>query len=348
MKLAKPGLVLATLATLLGCGNQRPQNSAAQSLASSANSRLIEDIVAAEKDKSRKEIRLADVLADNVKYGLGQAEVKTIRAAFTAEELNSMVLHVIDPNRKLNKAQAQWVFIPDAHDDSAELKSLSAFGRDGREQLINGAQDPEACPFPIITIARSERMEGALRLNASEVPKSDGALMLNTVEFSDVQEPWIKGAAEMYAVVTFFGKDGKGRSSLVDLYGVGETNVKYDLRQLLHMWPENRYQIANISFMEHDSGYNYSQLAQIFVTAASSIITSIVDPTQVLTITLTGIVSDLAGKVIAALPSGVWTDDDDFVDTINTIEKYSPGLRAGVGGKVKAELSYYTVKINDE
>jgi len=333
--------------TLAACGKSAQQNSAVQSIASTANDQLIADVIVA--SDQNKEVKLSDVIARKEDYGLSAKEVTIIREAFTADEYSRLVLNFIDPNEKRGMAAPRWAFIPNVSDDNSDdLKKIDVVGKNGSREQINGYEDSELIDYPIITLSFSEKIEGAITLKLADAPAADGGLMLNTLEFSNVHEPWIKGAAEMYAVVSFIGKDGKGSSALVELPSVDKKNQKYDLRQIVHMWPDNKYQIANIAFFEHDSGYNYSALTKIFITAASSIVTSIIDPTQTTTIAVAGIVADLASKVIDALPSGALTDDDDYVDTINTIEKYKPDFRTGVSGNAKAQFSFYQVKINDE
>jgi hypothetical protein len=332
------------------CGKGSNQTSVVQSIASTANDKLIADVAAIEKDNDgqRKEMKLSDVIAKKEYYGLSEKEVKIIRESFTEDEYSRLVLNFVDPNNMRGRAQPRWAFIPNVSDDEADaLRTIEVVDKSGQTENINGIEDPDHIDYPIITLSFSERIEGATVLRLAEAP-ADGGLMMNTLEFSNVHEPWIKGAAEMYAVVSYIGKDGKGATALVELPSVDKKNTKYDLRQIVHMWPENKYQIANIAFFEHDSGYNYAGLSKIFVTAAASVVSAVVNPTQTTTLAVAGIVSELATKVIDALPSGALTDDDDYVDTINTIEKNNPEFRTGVSGNAKVQFSLYQVKINNE
>jgi hypothetical protein len=344
MKKITVGIMLAVLS--VACGRHAEQKSAVQSIASTANDHLIADVEAA--TRGNDELKLKDVIAKKDYYGLSDKEVKIIREAFTASEYERLVLKFVDPNKKRGLAAPQWAFIPDVSDDSGELKEIEVVDKQGRKELVDGTENPEALAYPLITLGFSEKIEGATQLKLADVPAADGGLMLNSLEFADDHEPWIKGAAEVYAVISYIGKDGKGASEIVELPSVDYDGQRYELRQIVHFWPKNRYQIANIAFFEHDSGYNYAELTKIFITAATSIVTSIIDPTQTTTIAIAGIVGQLAGKIVDALPSGTFTDDDDYMDTINTIEKYAPGYRIGVSGNAKAEMSYYAVKINDE
>jgi hypothetical protein len=339
--------------TITACGKGSQQHSVVQSIASTANDKLIADVEATENAVDpatglKKELKLSDVIAKKEIYGLSEKEVKIIRESFTDDEYSRLVLKFVDPNDMRGRAAPRWAFIPNVSDDnSEELRKIAVVDKSGNNESIDGIEDPDNITYPIITLSFSERIEGAIKLKLAEAP-ADGGLMMNNIEFSNVHEPWIKGAAEMYAVVNFFGKDGKGTSALVELPSVDKKNRKYDLRQIVHLWPENKYQIANIAFFEHDSGYNYAALTKIFVTAAASVVSAVVNPTQTTTIAVAGIVAELANKVIDALPSGALTDDDDYVDTINTIEKYNPGFRSGVSGNAKVEFSLYQIKINDE
>ncbi len=340
---AVAGILLMTLS--LACG-RHSQNSVVKSIATSANDQLVTDVIA--RQNADQELKLSEVLAKKEYYGLSDKEVKIIQEGLTTEELQGYVLSFIDPNQLQGKAAPQWALIPNVSDDASELKEIETVDQLGQSKLIDGSDNPELLTYPLITIAPSEKIEGAIKMQLAEAKAADGGLMINTLQFSDVHEPWIKGAAEIYAVVSFFGKDGKGQTALIEMPSVDNNNQLYDLRQIVHLWPDNKYQIANITFFEHDSEYNYSALTKIFITAAASIVTSVVDPTQTTSIAVAGIVAELASKIVDALPSGALTDDDDYVDTINTIEKAAPGSRTGVSGNAKAQMSYYSVKINDE
>jgi len=343
-------LMLAVLLAFhAGCGQKSKETSVLQSIASTANETLIKDI---ENQRDGVGLYLKHVLENKEKYGLSDKEVDLIKENFKADDISRLVLDFIDPNQLRRKVPARWAFIPNVSDDSEELKRIEAVNAEGAIDVLDGTSDPSQIQYPIITLSFSEKLNIPTPLYLSTLQAaatvSDGGLMLNTLELSDVKEPWIKGAAEIYAVISYIGKDGKGASEIIDFPSVDKKNVRYDLRQIVHMWKQNYYQISNISFFEHDSRYDYSSLAKIFVTAASAVVSAVVNPTQTTTIAVTAIVSELANKVIDALPTGALTDDDDFADTVNTIEKYQPGSRGGVSGNAKLEMSFYQVKLNDE
>lgn len=343
-------LLLATLLAFhAGCGQTNKETSVLQSIASTANETLIKDI---ENQRDGSGLYLNHVLENKEKYGLGDKEVDLIKKNFKADDIARLVLDFIDPNQLRGKVSARWAFVPNVSDNSQALKTIEAVDAEGAIDVLDGTNDPSQVQYPLITLSFSEKLNVPTtrylsNLQAAETA-SDGGLMLNTLELSDVKEPWIKGAAEIYAVISYIGKDGKGASEIIDFPSVNKKNVRYDLRQIVHMWKQNYYQITNISFFEHDSRYDYSSLAKMFVTAASAVVSAVVNPTQTTTLAVAAIVSDLATKVIDALPSGSLTDDDDFADTVNTIEKYEPGTRGGAGGNVKIEMSFYKVKLNDE
>ncbi len=339
------------------CGLKKHDNSVVQSLASSANQTLINEVHSIAENNAQKlscdrlpQLSLKYVFEHKDKYGLSDQEIQVIKSQMSEAEIAEYVLDWIDPNAMIGKAQPRWVKIAATEE---ELKHLTGATKEGELDVIDGVDESKIkdYAFPIITIGPAEGLgclsSSKFRLADTDVG-ADGGLMLNTVQFKDVKEPWIKGAAEMYASLTYIGKDGKGVSELIELPAVDKKNVKYDLRQVIHMWNANKYQIANISFFEHDSKYDYSALAKIFVTAAASVVSAVVNPSQTTTLAVAGIVSDVATKVIDALPKGALTDDDDFVDVINTIEKYNPGSRGGVGGNAQVEMSFYKVKLNDE
>src|SRR5687768_7350204 len=122
MKVITAGIMLVALSA--ACGRHAEQKSAVQSIASTANDKLIADVEAMEKTETQKELKLSEVIAKKAYYGLSDKEVKIIREAFTEDEYSRLVLHFIDPNKNRGKAPPRWAFIPDVSDDSNELRKV--------------------------------------------------------------------------------------------------------------------------------------------------------------------------------------------------------------------------------
>ncbi|MFE2267469.1 DUF3103 family protein [Streptomyces griseosporeus] len=142
---------------------------------------------------------------------------------------------------------------------------------------------------------------------------------ITAVELSDDEEPWIKGDAEIYTLVTGFGQDGKVRVDPVDMPYLDNDGTVYRPDQILVNWSSYKYDLADAVMMEEDGSTNYHDLAQAIATA-------------LLTITDQGAYIPLVNAVLDAIPADWWTDDPDYVDSWYTLARSDNGTRHGARG----------------
>jgi hypothetical protein len=294
------------------------------------------------------QVRLADILKDGAKYGLNQTTIKSVRSSLQGHDLSKLVLGYIDPNKMKGKAAVHWAFIPPVPDDS--LTKIEVLDTEGKTKIIDGTKSPEAAPYPIITLSYSEKLSipqaaGATGLNLAE-NSGEGAMILKEYEMKNDHEPWIKGAAEIYAVVSFFDKEGNGRTELHELWAADHQKKKYAFNKILHNWRDNKFQYVNMTVFEHDSRHDYSALVKVFNAAVAGAI-AIVDPSKA-SLPVVGLISTLTDKVIDALPKSALTDDDDFVDNLDILNKYSSTPHTGEMGNVTVSYEYQMMHYSDE
>ncbi len=142
---------------------------------------------------------------------------------------------------------------------------------------------------------------------------------ITAVELSDDEEPWVKGDAEIYTLVTGFGQDGKVRVDPVDMPYLDNDGTVYRPNQILVNWSSYKYDLADAVMMEEDGSTNYHDLAQAIATA-------------LLTITDQGAYVPLVNAVLDAIPDDWWTDDPDYVDSWYTLALNDNGTRYGARG----------------
>lgn len=139
---------------------------------------------------------------------------------------------------------------------------------------------------------------------------------ITSVEVSNDEEPWFKGAAEMFTLVTGFGLDGKVRVDSVDMPYLDYDGTVYYPNQILVNWSNYKYDLADAVMMEDDGDTNYQALASALATA-------------LLTITDQGTYIPLVSALLNAMPSSWWTDDPDYVDSWYTLAENSSGRLNG-------------------
>ncbi|MEK2488883.1 DUF3103 family protein [Kitasatospora purpeofusca] len=142
---------------------------------------------------------------------------------------------------------------------------------------------------------------------------------ITSVEVNDDEEPWFKGAAEMFSLVSGFGPDGKVRVDSVAMPYLQYDGTVYYPNQILVNWSNYKYNLADVVLMEDDGDTNYLALAQ----AVAAVLLTIADQ---------GAYIPLVNAVLAALPSSWWTDDPDYVESWYTLARTSTGRLNGARG----------------
>ncbi|MGW2448088.1 DUF3103 family protein [Streptomyces sp. NPDC001675] len=153
---------------------------------------------------------------------------------------------------------------------------------------------------------------------------------VTAVTVADLEEPWFKGDAEIFDLVTGFGPDGKVRVDTVTMPYLDDTDTTYYPNQILVNWSLYKYDLADVVMMEDDGDTNYSSLAKALAAA-------------LLTIADQGAYVPLADAVIDAMPASWWTDDPDYVDSWYTLAKTTTGTRAGAAANGRMTFDRYYV-----
>ncbi|MER6362871.1 DUF3103 family protein [Kitasatospora sp. NPDC001527] len=142
---------------------------------------------------------------------------------------------------------------------------------------------------------------------------------ITSVEVNDDEEPWFKGAAEMFSLVTGFGLDGKVRVDSVAMPYLQYDGTVYYPNQILVNWSNYKYNLADVVLMEDDGDTNYLALAK----AVAAVLLTIADQ---------GAYIPLVNAVLEALPASWWVDDPDYVDSWYTLARTSTGRLNGARG----------------
>ncbi|WP_030174663.1 DUF3103 family protein [Streptomyces sp. NRRL S-813] len=245
---------------------------------------------------------------------------------------------------RLRADTTPWVAVAAADDHAT---TLTAYDSQGGRHTVDTARVPERPLYVLdIDVSKAHRAGMAVlrdalaaagldRLPDKPVSTLDAAgwwaTKVTGVEVKDDEEPWFKGGAEMFSLVTGFGLDGKVRVDSVDMPYLDDDNTVYYPNQILVNWSNYKYNLADVVMMEDDDGTNYKALAQALTTA-------------LLTVTDQGTYIPLVNALLSAMPDSWFTDDPDYVDSWYTLSKNSTGRLNGAAGNGWMTVEPYFVE----
>ncbi|MEU1594429.1 DUF3103 family protein [Streptomyces sp. NPDC005708] len=245
-----------------------------------------------------------------------------------------------------------WVAAATADDDAA---TVTAYDSRGRAHTIDARKAPSH-PVYVVDIDGAKALSAGLGVLNEELtrygvasaasapqqartaaPRAQAATggfwttRITSVRLADDEEPWIKGDAEIYTLVTGFGQDGTARVDPVDMPYLDNDNTTYYPNQILVNWSNYKYNLADAVMMEDDGSTNYRDLAKAIATA-------------LLTIADQGTYIPLVNAVLDAMPNDWWTDDPDYVDSWYTLAQSDNGTRYGARGNGWMTVQPYFVQ----
>jgi hypothetical protein len=163
---------------------------------------------------------------------------------------------------------------------------------------------------------------------------------LTSIRLANDQEPWISGAAEIYAIVSGVVGSNDPQMVIVDMPYLDHDNTTYSPNQLIVNWSNFQYQVANIQLYEHDDNTSYQDLV-IAIVSAGGAAGSLAGYPVVQAIT------EIANRIIAAMPASVFTNDDDYVESFYTIQQTLTYTNLiGAGNKATISIRPFTVVSN--
>ncbi|MEU3255723.1 DUF3103 family protein [Streptomyces sp. NPDC006997] len=228
-----------------------------------------------------------------------------------------------------------------AYDSAGNAHELNADKAPERPVYVVGVDGQKALAAGLEVIDRELAAQGLGTLSApgantsaagSTAVASTGfwTTRIKSIRVADLKEPWFKGNAEIFTLVTGFGTDGKVRVDTVTMPYLDDENTTYYPNQILVNWSNYKYNLADAVLMEDDGDTNYSSLAKALATA-------------LLTITDQGMYVPLVNALIDAMPTSWWTDDPDYVDSFYTLARETADSRAGASANARMTVERYYV-----
>lgn len=139
--------------------------------------------------------------------------------------------------------------------------------------------------------------------------------ILKKIRLNNDQEPWLLGAAEVYAVVAGVNPSrDEPVVDIVDMPYLDHDNTDYSPNQILVYWDRYRWGAVDLVMMEQDDNVNYKELSALLIEALKLGFTAGGVPEALPFL-------DLGGRIVKALPDSWMTNNDDYLDTFYTLEQ---------------------------
>jgi hypothetical protein len=226
------------------------------------------------------------------------------------------------------------------------VTAVPAFDLSGREQSLDGRTAP-AQTVAVIGIDEGRSLTSGLAVVRQEPaargvssggaqPESRAAATgywttrVMSVRLADDEEPWIKGDAEIYSIVTGVGVDDQAQVDIVQTPYLDTDERYYYPGQILVNWSHFKWNAVDAVMMEEDDGTNYRALAQ----AIASALLTLLDGAQYV---------PMVNAILEAIPDSWWTDDPDYVDSWYLLTREMNELRGGARGNGTITFAPYYV-----
>jgi hypothetical protein len=215
-----------------------------------------------------------------------------------------------------------------AYDTRGAAVHLDAEARPQRPVFVVEVDTERSVELGLAVVQRELAARGVLTRAAAT--GGYWATKINAVRLSNDQEPWIKGAAEIFSVVGGWGLDGAATVSVVQMPYLDNDGTTYYPNQLVAHFNAYKYNLADIVMMEDDGDTNYQQLA----VAIANALLGLVDG---------GVYAPIVTAILNAMPASWWTDDPDYVDSWYTLATSSSGRLNGAAANGWMDVAPYWV-----
>jgi len=185
--------------------------------------------------------------------------------------------------------------------------------------------------------AKQLKLTRPQRSASRSADKPISTTVIKQISLQDDQEPWISGAAEVYAIVNGVNPSrDKPVLDIIEMPYLDYAEKEYYPNQVVVHWERYRWAAVDMILMEHDDGTNYKELATVLLSAAETILKSIPDPE----VQGFAIVATITNGILKALPDAWFTNDDDFVDAYYTLQEGQTYTEHyGSGGNARATFT---------
>jgi hypothetical protein len=261
---------------------------------------------------------------------LRTAEMRALRAKGTATNSRGLFevrLHVpAGQAMPLRLADLKVAFEP-AGEERTRTR-LEAFDADGNVHVLDPREEPNS-PILVVDVDGREDMRSGIEV-MNQVLRDHGMqeqavvdasvaggnelTVLKQIVVKDDEEPFTAGDADIYAIESGINTNGdKPLLVIHDMPWLNDSKVTYYPGQPVVFWSNHALGVANLQLMEQDDNVDWVKKALELIASVSRAVGTI-EPTS-------AVVSAIAEAVLAAFPDGVFTNEDDYVDSYYLLER---------------------------
>lgn len=171
--------------------------------------------------------------------------------------------------------------------------------------------------------------------------------LLKSIYLTKDHEPDIEGDAEVFAIVSGVGPDGKAQIITKDMPWLDHDKRWYTPGMDLINWTDYGTNYVNVQLFEEDGNTNFKELAEA-VTKATGDLSVLISPEAPAALIVAG-VSKIANEILKVMPAVWFENSNDYIDSFYVIERggnYGTDARplSGARGEAQIVLTPYEVK----
>jgi len=322
---------------------------------------------------SKGKVSLADVLREYAQEASTEARADTTdglrdldREAIRLRGLDGRIasllglrLHGVDSSSPPTSVRDFWTAAV-RRDPATGAEQVLAYDTNGQEHrypvdavpdipmLVVESDSPAAVQAGMAVVNETLRARG-LQASAGIMAKDgvEDLTLLKKIHLADDKEKDIMGDAEIYAIVSGVGPDGKAQVITKDMPWLDNDKTWYTPNQDLINWTDYGTNYVNVQFYESDGNTDFKSLGVALANAVGDV-SMLVAPGVPAAAVVAG-VSKIGAKIIEAMPQTATTNDDDYVDSFYVIERggnYGTDAKPLMGAANNAQmvLEAYEVK----
>ncbi|WP_448096606.1 DUF3103 family protein [Luteibacter yeojuensis] len=196
-------------------------------------------------------------------------------------------------------------------------------------------------------VLRNGGLQSSGGTRASRATGAEQLTLLKNVRLEVDHEPNVQGDAEIFAIVSGVGADGKAQLITKDMPWLDHDKRWYEPNMDLINWTDYGTNYVNVQLFEEDGNTNFKALA-VAVTKAVGNLATVVSPGAPPALIVAG-VSKVGSEILNAMDEKWFQNDADYVDSFYVIERggnYGTPTKPLVGarGEARMVLAPYEVK----